>query len=133
MLEPEISKERRLINVNGDFLGAALGGDMLGLRQLHASLATSQADEIIGDQRHSPPRTFLPRRVSGRVHDDLTHDSPARVMRVAARDEKPCERLCHSGRFRLGPMNVEMSQGSPHATAVLNRPGEPTRRGARVS
>jgi hypothetical protein len=97
-----------LINVDGDLFGAALGGDMLSARQLRAPTLASKADQVLGHHRYGAPRAFLPRRVGGRVDDDLTDDSPTRVVRIATRNEKPRERLRHPQRPRLGPMTVQM-------------------------
>jgi hypothetical protein len=36
-----------LIDVHGDLLGSALGGDMLGARQRRAATVTGQPDEIV--------------------------------------------------------------------------------------
>jgi hypothetical protein len=124
VLEPEIREHRSLINVRGDLLGAALRGDVLSARELRAATGTSQADEVTGDQWHGAPRTLLPRRVGSRVNDDLADDSPTRVMRIASRDEKPCQRLGHPDRSRLGSVAVEMPQCGPYLTAVVDRPGQ---------
>jgi hypothetical protein len=90
-----------LIDVNGDLFDATLGGDMLSARQLRAPTIAGKADEVRGDQRHGAARALLPRRVGRRVDDYLTDDSPSRVVRVAARNEKPGERLSHPQRLGL--------------------------------
>jgi hypothetical protein len=90
-----------LINVNGDLFGAALGGDMLSARQLRAPTVAGKADEILGYERYRASRALLPRRVGRRVHDDLADDSPTRVVRIATRNEKPCECLRDAQRSRL--------------------------------
>jgi hypothetical protein len=97
-----------LINVSGDLFGAALGGDMLSTHQLRAPTVAGKADEIFGDQRYRAPCALLPRRVGRRVDDDLTDDSPTRVVRIATRNEKPCQRLRHTQRSRLGPVAVQV-------------------------
>ena len=95
MLEPQICKDRGMINMNGDLFGAALGGDMLSAHQLHAPTVARDADEVLGYKRHGAARALFPRCARRRVDDDLTDDSPTRVVRIAARNEKPRERLCH--------------------------------------
>ena len=113
-----------MINVTGDLFGTTLRSHMLSARQLRSATVAREADQVLSHQRHRPPRAFLPRGVGRRVHNDLTHDSPARMMRIAARDKKSRERLCHPVRPGLGPVAVEMSQCGPDATPVINRPGE---------
>jgi hypothetical protein len=115
-----------LINVNGDLFGTALSGNMLSARQLRAPTLASKADEVLGHQRYRAPRAFLPWRVGRRVDDDLTHDSPPRVVRIATRNEKPRERLRHPHRPWLGSVAVQVPQCGTHVTAVLYRPGELT-------
>ena len=113
--------------MHGDFLGAALGGDVLGTRQRSAPLAAGQGHQVVGDQPHGSPRAFLPGRIGRRVHDNLTHDPPAGVVGVAAGDEKPGQRLGDSGRAWLGAVAVEMPQRGADTTTVLYCPGELTR------
>ena len=113
-----------MINVTGDLFGATLSGHMLGARQLRSATVTRQADQVLSYQRHRPPRAFLPRGIGRRVHDDLTHDAPPRVVRIATRDQESRERLCHAVRPGLGPVAIEMSQCGADATPVINRPGE---------
>jgi len=113
-----------LINVNGDLFGTTLSGDMLSARQLRSATITREADQVLRYHRHGPPRALLPRGVGRRVHNDLTHDSPARMVRIAARDKKSRERLCHPDRPGLGPVAVEMSQCGADVTPVIDRPGE---------
>ena len=87
-----------MINVNGNLLGTTLSGDVLSSHQLRSATVAREADQVLGYQRHGPPRALLPRGVCRGVHDDLTHDSPAHMVRIAARYEKPCERFCHPDR-----------------------------------
>ena len=108
-LQPQVRKYRSLINVSGDLFGAALSGDMLSTRQLGAPAVASKTDEIFGYQRYRATRALLPRRVGRRVDDDLPNDSPTRMVRIAARDEKPRQRLRDPQRSRLGPVAVQVS------------------------
>jgi hypothetical protein len=97
-----------LIYVNSDLFGAPLGGDVLGVGQLRPPTVASECDEILGHHRYRASRTLLPRRVGRRVDDNLTDDSPASVMRVTTRNEKPRERVGHSMGSGLGCVDVEM-------------------------
>lgn len=115
-----------MIDVHGDLLGAALGGDVLGTRQRSAPVVAGEVHQVVGDQPHSSPRAFLPRCIGRGVHDNLTHDPPAGVVGVAAGDEKPGQSLGDSGRSRLGAMAVEMSERGADTTTVLHCPGELT-------
>lgn len=121
-----------MIHVNGDLLGAAPGSDVLCARERHAPVVAREADEVFGDEWHRSSRAFLPRRVGRRVDDHLTDDSPADVVRVTAADEKPRERLGDRHGSGLRSMAVEMSKGSTHATAVVDRSGELTCRPSRL-
>ena len=110
--------------MTGDLFGTTLSGYMLSARELRSTTVAREADQVLSYQRHRPPRAFLPWSVSRRVHNNLTHDPPARMVRIAARDKKPRERLCHPVRPRLRPVAVEMSQCGADATPAINRPGE---------
>jgi hypothetical protein len=124
VIEPEICEDRRLINVYGDLFGAPLRGDVLSARELRAATGAGQADEIVSDHWDGTARTFLPRRIRSRVDDDLANDPPTGVMRIAARNEKSCERLSHPYCVRLRSVAVEMPQCGPDMTAVLDRSGQ---------
>lgn len=126
MLESEVCEDWGLIYVYGDLFDAALSRYVLSTCELRAAANPSETDEVPGDQRYSAPGALLPRRVGRRVNDDLPEDSPTRVVRITARNQKPCERLCHSQCFRLRAMAVEMPQRRPDIAAVLDRPGELT-------
>ena len=52
-----------------------------------------QAFGVFRRQRHRAPRAPLPRRVSRRIDDNLTHDSPTTMVRIAAGNE---DRACTS-------------------------------------
>ena len=65
VLEPQVGKHRSLIDVTGDLLRAALGGEMLGARELRAATLAGKAQEITGYERHCPAGTLLPRCVGG--------------------------------------------------------------------
>jgi hypothetical protein len=133
LVEPEIREHRGLINVASDLLGATPGGDVLSARQLRAPAGAREAQEVLHHQRHRPPRTLRPRRVRGRLDDDLADDPPARVVGVAAGYEEPRERLGHAYGLWLGPVTVEVSQRRTHAAAVVDRLGELTRGPSRLA
>jgi len=113
-----------LINVNGDLFGTTLSRYMLSARQLRSATVAREADQVLGYQRHGPPRALLPRCVGRRVHNHLTHDSPACMVRIAARYKKSREGLCHPDRPGLGPVAVEMSQCGADVAPVIDRPGD---------
>jgi hypothetical protein len=113
-----------LINVNRDLLGAAPGGDMLGACQRRPATVASKPEEIFRDQRYRAPRASLPRRVRRRIDDNLTHDSPTTVVRIAARNEEPRQRLGYPHSSGLGPVTIQVPQCGTNVPAPLNRPGE---------
>jgi hypothetical protein len=113
-----------LINVAGDLLNAALGGDMLGAHQRRPAMVAGQSDEILRYQRNRAPRAPLPRRVGGRFDDNLTHDSPASMVRIATRNQKPRQRLGHTLGSWLRPVTVQVPESSADAPAALHRLGE---------
>ncbi len=88
-LKPQVGEYHSLVNVNGDLLGAALGGDVLSARQWRPATVAGKPEEIFRHQRYRAPRAPLPWRVSRRIDDNLTHDSPTSVVRIAARNEEP--------------------------------------------
>jgi hypothetical protein len=124
VLEPEVGEHRSLIDVTGDLLRAALGSDVLGAPERRATTLTGQVQQITSDERHCPAGTLLPWRVGGRIHHDLTNDTPARVMGVAASDEEARERLGNGYCPRLGSVAVEMAQCGAHVAPVVNRSRE---------
>jgi hypothetical protein len=124
LLEPQVRKDRGLIDVTRDLFRTTLSGYMLSTRQLRSATVTRETDQVLSHQRHRPPRAFFPWGVGRRVDNDLTHDSPPRMVGIAARDKKPRERLCHPVRAGLGAVAVEVSQCGADATPVINRPGE---------
>lgn len=116
----------------GDLFGPALGSDVLGARQRRAPAVARKADQVLGDDPHGSPRAFLPRRIGRRVDDNLTHHSPAGVVRVTAGHQKSRQRLGDPRRPRLGAMAVEMPERGAHSTAVLDCPRELTGGSARL-
>jgi hypothetical protein len=113
-----------LINVNGDLLGAALSGDMLGTCQRRPATIAGKPEEILRYQRYRAPRASLPRRISRGIDDNLTHYSPTSMVRIATRDEKPGQRVGYTQRSGLGRVTVQMPQRSTHVPAALYCPGE---------
>ena len=122
--EPQVRKYGALIDVDGDLFGAAPGSDVLGADQRRAATLAREADQVFGHQWYGAPRAFLPRCVGGRVDDNLPDHSPTRVVRIAARDEKPRQCLCQPQRSWLAAVAVQVSQGGPHVAAGIDRPGE---------
>ena len=110
--------------MNGDLFGTTLSRYMLSARQLRSATVAREADQVLSYQRHGPPRALLPRCVGRRVHNHLTYDSPACMVRIAARYKESRERLCHPDRPGLGPVAVEMSQCGADVAPVIDRPGD---------
>jgi hypothetical protein len=104
--QPQIREDRGLINVNGDLLGAALGGDMLGARQRRPATLTGKPDKIVRNERYRAPRAPLPGRVRRRVDDNLAHHSPTSMARIATRNKKPGQCIGHQRSSRLGSVIV---------------------------
>ncbi|HEX3802728.1 MAG TPA: hypothetical protein VHV75_07825 [Solirubrobacteraceae bacterium] len=105
--------------MGGDLFGSALRSDVLGVRQLGPPGASSKGEEIVGDHRYRASRALLPWRVGGRIDDDLADYPPAGVMRIAACDKKPRERVGDSLCLGIGRVDIEVSQRSADvATAV---------------
>jgi hypothetical protein len=113
-----------LINVNGDLLGTTLGGDMLGAGQRRPATIAGEPEEIFRYQGYRAPRTPLPRRVSRRIDDNLTHDSPTGMVRIAARNQETGQRLGYTDSSGLGPVTVQVPQCGTHVPAALHCPGE---------
>jgi hypothetical protein len=97
-----------LVNVSGDLLGAALGGDMLGARQRRPAGITGKSDEIPRHQRYRAPRAPFPGCVSRRINDNLAYHPPTSVARIATGDEKPGQRVSHAHSSRLRAVSVKV-------------------------
>jgi hypothetical protein len=113
-----------LINVNRDLLSAALSGDMLGAGQRRPATVAGKPEEIFRHKRYRAPSAPLPRRVSRRIDDNLTHNSPTSMVRIATRNEEPGQRLGYALSSGLGPVTVQVPQCGTHVPAALDRPGE---------
>lgn len=113
-----------MINVNGDLFDTTPSRDVLSARQLRSATDGREADQVLSYQRHRPPGALLPRRVGRRVDNHLTYDSPACMMRIAARYKESRECLRHPDRPGLGPVAVEMSQCGANVAPVIDRPGD---------
>jgi hypothetical protein len=107
--QPEVGEDCALIHVGSDLLDPPPGGEVLSMSQLHPTRVACKRHEITGNDRYRAPRALLPRRIGGRVDDDLTDDSPAGVVRITARDEKPRERIRHALGSRIGRVAVQMA------------------------
>ena len=110
--------------MNGDLFGTTLSRYMLSAHQLRSATVTREVDQVLSYQRHGPPRALLPRGVGRRVHDHLTHDSPACVVRIASRYKESRQRLGYPDRLGLGPVAVEMPQCGANVAPVIDRPGD---------
>jgi hypothetical protein len=116
-----------MVEMAGDLLGAAAGGEVLGAVQRRAPFLGREVQEILGHLGHRAPRALLPRRVGRGVNDDLTHDAPARVMGLAASDEEARERFGEDGRVRLGASRIQVTQRFADVAAISNGARELTR------
>lgn len=97
---------------------------MLGACQRRPATVAGKPEEIFRHQRYRAPRAPLPRRVSRRIDDDLTNDSPTRMVRIAARNQEPGQRLGYPYSSGLGPVTVQVPQRGTHVPAAVDRPGE---------
>lgn len=122
-----------MIDVRGDLLGSAPCSDVLGAGELVAAAVARHAQQVAGHKWYRSAGTFLPRRVSGGIHDDLANDSPALVVRVASRDEEAGECVGNAVGSGLGRVTVQVSKGGAHASPVVNRPRELRRASSRPS
>jgi len=107
--QPEVGEDCALIHMGSDLLDPPLRGDVLGTSQLHPPGVARKRHEIAGNDRYRAPRALLPWRISSRVHDDLTDDSPTGVVRITPRDEKPRERVCHALGSGIGRVAVQVA------------------------
>jgi hypothetical protein len=94
--------------MGSDLLDPPLGGDVLCMSQLHPPGVACKRHEITSDDRYRASRALLPWRVSSRVDDDLTDDSPTSVVGIAPRDEKSRERIGHALGSGIGRVAVQM-------------------------
>lgn len=95
--------------MSGYLFCSALGGDVLGPRQLSPPGHCGERHEIVRDHRHSPACALLPRSIGGGIDDHLADHSPAGVMRIATCDEEPREGVGDLLCVRLGPVDIKMS------------------------
>ncbi|HUY59979.1 MAG TPA: hypothetical protein VMV16_09750 [Solirubrobacteraceae bacterium] len=109
MAQAEVGEDCALIHMGSDLLDPPLGGDVLGMSQLHPPGVACKRHEITGNDRYRAPRALLPWRIGSRVHDDLTDDSPAGVVRITPRDEKPRERIGDALGSGIGRVAVQMA------------------------
>ena len=116
-----------MVEVAGDLLGAAAGGEVLGAVQRRAPLLGREAQKILGHERDGAPRALLPRRVGRGVHDDLAHDAPARVMGLAASHEEARERFGEDRGVRFFAARVQVAQRLADVAAVSDGASELSR------
>ena len=127
LFQPKVRHHHGLVDVNGDLLGAAASRDVLSPRERGPPAISGETHQVTGDQRHGPPGAFLPGRIGRGVDDDLTDDSPPRVVRIASRDQKPRQGIRHGLGARLGPVPVQMPQCGTNVSACFDRPGQLSR------
>lgn len=108
----------------GNLLGATLGGDVLHLHQLRAPTLAGEIQQVLRDQGHGPASASLPRRVRGRVDNDLTDYTPAGVVGVTTGDQEPRQGLSHADGPGFGSVAVEVSQRSANTATVIHGASE---------
>ncbi len=119
--------------MNGDLLGAALGGDMLGARQRRPATVTGKPDKIVRHQWYRAPRAPLPGRVSRRINDNLAYHSPTSMARIATGNEKPGQRIGQHRSSSLGSVIVQVPQCGSYVPTALHSAGQLPRRPPRLA
>ncbi len=104
-----------------DLLSPAPRCNVLRAHESSSTALAGKSQQIIGHNRDRPAGTFLPRRVGRRIHHDLTNDSPAVVVGVAARDKKTSKRFGDLLGSRLGCVPIEVMQRGAHAAPAVDR------------
>jgi hypothetical protein len=123
-IESQIGEDRCMVEVTGDLFGAAAGGEMLRAVERRASLLGREVQQILGHLWDGAPRALLPRRVGGGIDDHLAHDAPARVVGLAASDQKPRQGLGEDGGVGLGAARVKVPQCFADVAAISNGAGK---------
>ena len=108
-----------MIEVIGDLLGPAAGGEVLGAMQRRAALSRRELQQVGGDDRDRAAGAALPGCVGGGVDDDLAHDAPSRVMGLAAGDEEAGEGFGEHRSVGLGTEIIEVAKGFANALAAF--------------
>jgi hypothetical protein len=116
-----------MVEVAGDLLGPAAGGEVLGTMQRRAPLLGREVQQVLGDLGNGSTGALLPRCIGRGVHDDLAHDAPARVMGLAASDEEARERFGEDGGVRLFASRVQVAQRLADVAAVSDGASELSR------
>src|SRR3954470_754465 len=76
-VQSQVGEDRGAVDVRGDPLGAALGGDVLDTDEPCAAAFGRDAQEVFSHIGDRAAGASLPRRVGRRVDDDLADDPPA--------------------------------------------------------
>jgi hypothetical protein len=121
VLETQVREHRRLIYVHRDLFDPTPRRDVLSAGERGAPRGLRKADQVFRYQWHGTSRTLLPRSIGSRIDDDLTEHSPTRMVRVAARDEEPAERLGDPLCIRLRSVTIKVPERRPDPAAVVNR------------
>jgi hypothetical protein len=110
-----------------DLLGTALRRDVLRSYELSSTALAGKTEQVLSHDPYRAAGAFLPRSMGCGVHDDLANDSPAIVVRIAARHQKSSECLGNPHRLWLGRVTVEVTQRRAHAAPAVDRPRELSR------
>jgi hypothetical protein len=116
-----------VIEVAGDLLRTAAGGEVLGTMQRRAPLLGREVQQVLGNLGNGSTGALLPRGIGRGVHDDLAHDPPARVMGLAACDEEARERFGQDRGVRFFASRVQVAQRLADVAAVSDSASELSR------
>ena len=100
-VQSEIGEHGRVVEMPRHLLGAAARREVLGAMQRRASVLSGEAQQVGRHDRDRAARALLPWCIGSGLDDDLAYDAPARVVRLAARDQEARERLRQDGSIGL--------------------------------
>src|SRR4051812_2391595 len=109
-VQSQVGEDRGAVDMRGDPLGTTLGGDVLDTDEPCAATLGRDPQKVLSDVGDRTAGTSLPRRVGRGVDDHLPDDPPARVTGIAARHEKPRQRIRDDAGVRLVAASVEMPE-----------------------
>ena len=106
-----------MVDMASDLLGPAACRGVLDTDETGVPVFGGDPQQVLADGRDRAPCALLPGRIGRGVHHDLADDPPARVARLAARDEESRQRVGEDDAVRLRAVGVEMAKslGDPAA------------------
>src|SRR4051794_16466887 len=107
-VETQLGEDRGVVDIGGELFSATLRGGVLDAHQTRVPVFGRDPQQVLADGGDRAPCALLPRRIGRGLHDDLADDSPARVARFAARNEKPSQRVREDRAVRLRAVGIEM-------------------------